>query len=138
VPEAVRSAHVREAEALDEVARVALLLEDLDPLPGAHDAQVGTLGPQPRLHLRGLALEHHDGVARVHGRVAERRPVLGRVRGEQRQLGRAGGRGVAIERDARGVGAAVGHLAEHRAEVRAETLLDLRRLGEQSDYSAHG
>jgi hypothetical protein len=87
--------------------------------------------------LVGAALDLHDRVARVHGRVAERGPVLVRVGGEQRQLGRAERGRLAIERHPGRVGAAVGELGEHRAEQRAEPQLDVRRLREQPDDPAH-
>ena len=58
--------------------------------------------------------------------------------GVQREPGRAGRGGLAVERDAGAVGTAIAELLEHRRQVRAEPLRDGRCLGEQSYDSAHG
>jgi hypothetical protein len=100
---------------------------------------VRVLGADPGLDLGRRAVEHDDRVARVDGHVvAEAAPVLVRVLRVERQLGGAGRSRVAVERDARGVRPAIGHLAEHGAQVLPETRLDVRVLGEESDDSAHG
>src|SRR5204863_1324996 len=75
-----------------------------------------------------------EGLAELRG---ERVPVLEGVCGEERQLARPGGGGVAVDGDARAVGSAVAHLLEHRAQVAPGRALDLSRLREEPDDSAH-
>ena len=143
-PSAWRAAHVLEARsARTNVARVARLLVDLDPLAGAHDPQVGPVRAQPRLRARRRRRRPRSprGVARTSGPTSPPNaspssprppPSPRRVRREQRHLARARRRRVAVDRDARRVRPAVAHLDEHRAEVRAEALGDRRRLREQA------
>ena len=89
VAEAVGAGHRGEVEALHEPARVARLLEDLDPRAGAHHAQVRVACAHLRDDIARLAVEHDDRVTGVHGDVgAEHAPVLVGVIGEQRQLRR--------------------------------------------------
>ena len=52
LPETVSS-----PKSLDELARIALLLVDLDVLADAHHPQLGVLVAQPALDLRRLALD---------------------------------------------------------------------------------
>ena len=102
----------------------------------------------PRLGLGSLGLGDDDGVARADTRLgrpaegvaelrAERLPVLQRIRGVERQLARAVGGRIAVDGYARAVGAAVGHLRQHRGEVDAQLSFDVSRLGEEPDDSAH-
>ena len=87
----------------------------------------------------GVALELDDRVAQ-HARVASpssAQSSSGSAENSDSFVVPSAAR-LAVDRDARGVRPAVGHLGEHRAEVGAEPLLDVRVLGEQSDDPAHG
>ena len=95
----------------------------------------GVVLGQPGLRAGGVGVGHDDRVAGAHlglvvaaerggQTVADEVPVLLGVGRVQRHLARAGRRGVAVEGDARAVGAAIAHLGEHRAQVLAEPILD--------------
>ena len=75
----------REPEALDELARRARLLVDLDRLPGAHHAQLGVALVQPGLAASAASVSTTitawlaarlglAGAERLGERVAHRRP----------------------------------------------------------------
>ena len=82
-----------------------------------------TLSFGPVEVLKKLNLDIAEGLAEL---APERLPVLEWSGGEERQLARPARRRVAVHGNARAVGAAVRHLLEHRAQVPAERLLDLR------------
>ena len=122
----------REPEALDELARVDRLLVDLDPLADAHHPQLRVvLGASQRLDLSpSPATTNSAWEARTSGPPRRRssppaprqlRPRLLGLRREQRDLAGSGRGRVAVERDPGTVGAAVGELREHRAQVSAES-----------------
>src|SRR4029077_7142073 len=68
---------------------------------------------------------------------AELMPWVVLVGREERHLARPDGCRVAVEGNAGAVRAAVGELPEHRAQVRAEVLLNVARLAEQPCYATH-
>src|SRR5207245_8509908 len=120
-------------------ARRAAVLVDLDYATGAHHPKAREGRMHEGLRLVRIAVEHDDGVARpcvadVPAELAPVEVVVGRV---ERQLAAPGGRGLAVERDAGAVGSAVAHLDEHRGEVLTEPRLELGRLAEETDDSAH-
>ncbi len=139
---------VLERERPREVLGQARLLVDLDDAPRAHHAQVGPVRAHPALGVGGIGIDDEDGVARANRRlgadgervaeaVPHRSPLLSRVGRVEGQLARAARRRIAVDGDARRVRAAARHLDEHRGEVVAEALLDLGRLREEADDSAH-
>jgi len=108
----------------------------------------GMVLAQPRLGRPGVGVDDEDRVARPHlglriaaerarEALAHRRPVHARIRRVEGDLARARRRRVAVDRDARAVGPAVAHLAEHRPQVLTQALLDCRGLAEQPDDPAH-
>ena len=147
VPERVAALQPAQREALDELARRAGLLEDLDRLPGAHHAQLGTVLAQPGLGHLGLGLDDEHRVApaqlRLAGaelavqRRADRVPVLARADANSDTFDEPERRGLAVERHARAVRAAIAQLEQHLAEVTAEAAAHVERLGEESSDSTH-
>ncbi len=105
-------------------------------LPALMTRKSGRFARTHAFGVRGIRVHDEDGVTRADaglGGTAELvaepgcqpRPVLARIRGEERQLARPGGRRIAIHRDAGTVRPAVVHLREHRSQMHAEALLDL-------------
>jgi len=143
VPERVGAVEVDELELLREHLGQADVLVDLDHAAGTHDPEVAPRGTHATLRLGRLCRNDDHRVCRAHrvdlapDRSRNRPPVLAWNRRVERQLRHALRHRVAVDRDAGTVRAPVTHLREHRDEVHAEALLDLRRLREQPDDSAH-
>ena len=146
--DAVRARHRSDVEARDHIFGQADFLVDLDTLAGAHDAKAGA-GREKRRPCRFQLLGCHvddrvGALDRDRGRDAgifERRLEAGEVNfGVCRLDGdfRAARLCAAVDRDARTVGAAVGHRDQHVREQCAEAGLQSLVLQEQSDDAAHG
>ena len=146
--ERVRAPEVLEPEGLRELLGQTGLLVDLDDLPRAHHAQVGSVGPHPTLGLGCVAIDDEHGVTGAHRRlragaedlaeaVTYGLPPLARLGRVEGQLAGAARRRVAVDGDAGRVGATARHLDEHRGEMLAELLLEQGGLGEEADDPAH-
>jgi hypothetical protein len=90
---------------------------------------------EPALQLLALVIDHEQrvggadlGVADIAEALrqlpAELVPGVVLLGREERHLARSGRGGVAVEGDAGAVGPALGELAEHRAQMRTESLLN--------------
>ena len=96
------------------------------------------------LRIVGRAGQRQQRVVVAHGRltdgaeqVPDGLPILMRARSAQHELGVPVRNRIAVDRNARGIGPAVAHLAQHGREVLTQAILDRGRLGKQADDSAH-
>ncbi len=144
----VAAFHAGQAEAAGDFRRQAHALEDLDALPGAHDAHVrgqfaqGLAGRR----LAGVYLEHGSaGVLEPVQRAAQApfqlahqgRPGVVDVSGLKGQLDPAIGHFVAVDGKAGAVWATVGHGFEHGFEELAELGFQLGFFQVQTYDSTH-